>query len=161
MNEGPPEWVTEDLEGLDAEYAADEGKSTGSGSTYRVAWLRDLKPMLICNDLIKDILPARGIGEVHADFGGGKTAIVVDMLLHLAAGLEYRGRRVVQTPVVYVALEGHAGIENRIIAAAAEIGIGDAPFALIKASDNFREPDVAARLGATVAQLGKPCVSGD
>ena len=87
------------------------------------------------------------------------------MMLHLAAGLDYRGRRVVQTPVIYVALEGHAGIENRIIAAAAEIGaeigadLDKTPFALIKASDNFRDPTIAAKLGATVAQIGKPAVA--
>jgi hypothetical protein len=158
----PPEHVTEDagLDGLDDEYAAREGKPNGPAATYQFAWLRDLKPNLTCNDLIKEILPAGGIGEVHADSGGGKSAIVVDMMLHLAAGLEYRSRRVVQTPVIYVALEGHGGIENRIIAAAAEIGIDAAtvPFALIKASDNFRDPSVAAKLGATVALLGKPCV---
>ena len=41
--------------------------------------------------------------------------------------------------MVYVALEGHGGIDNRVIAAAAEIGITDAPFALVKATDNFRD----------------------
>ena len=44
------------------------------------------------------------------------------MGLHVAAGMEYRGRRVEQQPVIYVALEGHGGIGNRIIAAAAELG---------------------------------------
>ncbi len=97
---------------------------------------------------------------VHADSGGGKTAIVVDMMLHLGAGMDYRARRTIQTPVIYVALEGHAGIENRIIAAAAEIAAEPEVirFGLIKASDNFRNPDVAAKLGATVNQIGRPCV---
>ena len=127
---------------------------------YPLIWARELVPDLTCHDLIKGILPARGIGEVHADSGAGKTAIVLDMMLHLAAGLEYRGRRVLQTPVVYIALEGHGGIGNRIIAAMAEIGLdaGGLEFALIKAADNFRDPVIAAKLGATVAQIGKPCV---
>ena len=52
---------------------------------------------------------ARGLGNaraafLHAAASGGKTAIIVDLCLHIAAGIEYRGRRVTRQPVVYVAL---------------------------------------------------------
>jgi hypothetical protein len=95
-------------------------KPNGPAPVYQLSRLRDLKPNLTCNDLIKGMLPARGVGEVHADSSGGKTAIVVDMMLHVGEGREYRDRRTIKTPVVYVALEGHAGIENRVLAAAKE-----------------------------------------
>jgi AAA domain len=116
--------------------------------------LRDIKPNLTCNEIIKGLIPRGGLGEVHAEAGGGKTAIIVDLLLHIAAELEYRGRRVERAPVVFVALEGHAGIGNRVLAAAAELAIKDAPFALVKASDNFRDPTTAQRVAAIVRELG-------
>jgi hypothetical protein len=57
--------------------------------------------------------------------------------------------------VVYVALEGHGGIENRIIAAAQELEIEDAPFALVKSSDNFCDPETAQRAAALATNLMK------
>jgi AAA domain len=62
--------------------------------------LSDLQPNLRSNEIIKDLLPRRAFGEVHADSGAGKTAIITDMLLHVAAGMEYRNRRTVQQPVI-------------------------------------------------------------
>ena len=76
------------------------------------------------------------------------------MLMHVAAGMEYRGRRVEQQPVIYIALEGHGGIGNRIIAAASELGIEDAPFALITASDNFRDPKASRKAAAVAREMG-------
>jgi hypothetical protein len=79
---------------------------------------------------------------------------VCDMALHVAAGINYRGRRVHQQPVIFVALEGHGGIANRIIAAADEIGVADVPFALITSSDNFRDPATSRRVAVAAKQLG-------
>jgi AAA domain len=117
--------------------------------------LRDLKPHLRSNEIVKDLIPRRGFGEVHADSGAGKTAIIVDLLLHVAAGISYRNRRTERQPVAYIALEGHGGIDNRVIAAAAEIGITDAPFALVKSSDSFRDPEAAERAGKIAAELAQ------
>jgi hypothetical protein len=126
-------------------------RKTASATKYTL--LRDLQPNLRSNEIIKDLLPRRAFGEVHADSGAGKTAIITDMLLHVAAGLEYRNRRTVQQPVIYCALEGHGGIDNRVIAAAEEIGITDAPFALVKATDNFRDPEAAERVASIANEL--------
>jgi hypothetical protein len=116
--------------------------------------LRDIKPNLVSNDIVKGLLPRNAFVEVHSVAGGGKTAIITDMVLHVAAGRGYRGRRVERQPVVYVALEGHAGIDNRVIAARDNLGIEDAPFALVKATDNFRDPKASKK----VAEVGKAMV---
>jgi hypothetical protein len=77
--------LDEDLAHMDQEFAADEGKPiNGAAPAFGITWVRDLVPNLQCRDLIKDILPGHGIGEVHADSSGGKTAIVIDMMMHLA-----------------------------------------------------------------------------
>jgi hypothetical protein len=153
--------LDEDLAHMDQEFAADEGKPiNGAAPAFGITWVRDLVPNLQCRDLIKDILPGHGIGEVHADSSGGKTAIVIDMMMHLAEGREYRTRRTLQTPVIYIALEGHAGIDNRVIAAAAELAVDTATieFGLIRSKENFRDPEVVAKLGAALIAIGRPCV---
>jgi RecA-family ATPase len=154
LNE-PPEWCTEDLSGLDDDYAADEGQPAPNSSEAPLEFslLKDLKPNLASQFVIKDLLPRAGLGCCYAQPGAGKTAIVIDMALHVAAGREYRGRRVERQPVMFVALEGHSGICNRVIAAAKHLGIEDAPFGVIKAVESFRNPDTAARVAATAKAI--------
>jgi AAA domain len=132
----------------------EQEQPNGKATPLPFTLLRDLKPSLDRRELIKGAIPAGGFGVAYAEPGAGKTAIIVDMGLHVAAGREYRDRRVEQQPVIYVALEGHGGIGNRIIAAAAELSIEDAPFALILASDNFRDPATSRRVAGVAKQLG-------
>jgi hypothetical protein len=115
--------------------------------------LADLKPNLRSNEVVGGLIPRRAFGAVTAASSGGKTAILVDLLLHVAAGLIYRGRRVEQQVVIYVALEGHGGIDNRVIAAAQEIGIEDAPFALVKSTDNFKDQAAAEHVAKIANEL--------
>jgi len=114
--------------------------------------LSDIKPNLNKADIVRDLIPRGGFGEMHAEASGGKTAIAVDLALHIADGRPYRGRRVEQQPVVYVALEGHTGIENRIAAAREELEISEAAFALVQVSESFRDSK-AARRTAALARL--------
>jgi hypothetical protein len=135
---------------------ADFAKCQANGAGHACAYtlLRDLRPNLTSRDIVRGALPFGGVGVAYAEPGAGKTAILVDMGLHVAAGMEYRKRRVEQQPVIYVALEGHGGIDNRIIAAAAHLGLEDVPFALVKAGDNFRDPASARKVAAVARQLG-------
>lgn len=127
--------------------------SSSVSTPFEYALLRDLEPNLASQFVIKDLLPRAALGCCYAQPGAGKTAIVVDMVLHVAAGREYRGRRVERQLVVLVALEGHSGIDNRVIAAARHLGIEDAPFGVIKAVESFRNPDTAARVAATAREI--------
>jgi AAA domain len=124
-----------------------------AGTPFEYALLKDLKPNLASQFVIKDLLPRAALGCCYAQPGAGKTAILVDMVLHVAAGREYRGRRVERQPVVFIALEGHSGIHNRVIAGARHLGIEDAPFGVIKAVESFRNPDTAARVAATAKAI--------
>jgi AAA domain len=136
---------------LDDDYAADEGQPmpSSAGKPFEYALLKDLKPNLASQFVIMDLLPRAALGCCYAQPGAGKTALILDTVLHVAAGREYRGRRVERQLVVLVVLEGHSGIDNRVIAAARHLGIEDAPFGVIKAVESFRNPDTAARVAAT------------
>ena len=56
--------------------------------------------------LVKGLIPNVGLVVVWGAPKCGKSFFVFDLVSHVAAGWEYRGRKVQQCPVVYFALEG-------------------------------------------------------
>ena len=67
--------------------------------------------------LVRGWLQAGSLLMVHGPSGGGKTFVVLDWALTLAAGREiWRQARCRPGPVVYLAGEGHAGLRARIAA---------------------------------------------
>jgi len=67
--------------------------------------------------LVKGWLQDRALIMVHGPSGGGKTFVVLDWVLTLAAGRnEWNGRKVRPGPVVYLAGEGHQGLRGRVAA---------------------------------------------
>jgi hypothetical protein len=80
--------------------------------------------------LVKGILPNVGLVVVWGAPKCGKSFYVFDMVAHVAAGWEYRGRRVKQRPVVYFALEGQEGFVARVEAFRQAHAVTDIPFYL-------------------------------
>jgi hypothetical protein len=69
--------------------------------------------------------------------------------MHIALGWDYRGHKVQQAPVVYVALEGRYGFPARIEAFRRHHGIESAPpFYLLSAS-----LDLVAKSGQLIASI--------
>jgi hypothetical protein len=66
------------------------------------------------NYLVKGVIPRTGLVVVWGPPKCGKSFWVSDLVLHIALGWGYRGRRVHQGSVVYLALEGGHGFRNRI-----------------------------------------------
>jgi len=64
--------------------------------------------------IVEGLLEHRGMCSVIGDSGVGKSAVVLDMAAHIAAGKPWHGRRTIQCPVVYVAGEGVAGAVTRL-----------------------------------------------
>ncbi len=63
---------------------------------------------------VRGVLPEEGIAALYGPSGSGKSFLALDMLAAVAAGRAWFGRRVKPAPVLYVALEGEAGISQRI-----------------------------------------------
>jgi AAA domain len=80
--------------------------------------------------LVKGIIPSTGLVVVWGAPKCGKSFFVFDMVMHVAADWEYRGRRVKQCPVVYFALEGQEGFVARVEAFRQVHNVSDAPFYL-------------------------------
>lgn len=67
--------------------------------------------------LVKGWLQEQALVMVHGPSGGGKTFIVLDWCLSIAAGLDdWFGNKVKNGQVVYLAGEGHHGLRGRIAA---------------------------------------------
>jgi hypothetical protein len=64
--------------------------------------------------LVKKLIPRTGLTVVWGPPKCGKSFWTFDLVMHVALGWEYRGRRVTQGSVVYLALEGGKGFEGRI-----------------------------------------------
>ena len=84
----------------------------------RFQWLTSntaLSPVLNGNWLIKNVLPAEGLGVIFGRPGSGKTFSVMDIAMHVAAGIKWRGKKVRKAAVSYVSPEaGRLGV-NRVI----------------------------------------------
>jgi hypothetical protein len=105
--------------------------------------------------LVKGIIPAGGLVVVWGPPKCGKSFWTFDLLMHPALGWEYRGRRVQQGPVVYVALEGGKSFHNRVEAFRRQSDIGNqaVPFFLITNALNLVR-DHADLIACIRAQVG-------
>jgi hypothetical protein len=103
--------------------------------------------------LVKGLIASTGLAVIWGPPKCGKSFWAMDIGLHIALGLEYRGRRVKQAIVVYIALEGRHGFPARIEAFRKHHGIDEAPFYLVTATLNLIA-DAAALIASIKAQLG-------
>jgi hypothetical protein len=63
--------------------------------------------------LVKGIIPREGLVVVWGPPKCGKTFWAFDIVMHVALGWEYRGRRVERGAVIYIACEGERGLAAR------------------------------------------------
>lgn len=106
--------------------------------------------------LVKGLIPRVGLAVVWGPPKCGKSFWTFDVMMHVALGWAYRGRRVHGGPVVYCAFEGQSGFqarkaafEQRFLAEEREL----VPFYLVPVTlDLVREQD--ALIHAIRAHLG-------
>ncbi|MCK1542203.1 AAA family ATPase [Bradyrhizobium sp. 160] len=80
--------------------------------------------------LVKGLIPNMGLVVVWGPPKCGKSFWVFDLVCHIAADWEYRGRRVKQRDVVYFAFEGQEGFGARVEAFRKQHDVDDIPFYL-------------------------------
>jgi hypothetical protein len=113
------------------------------------------------NYLVKGILPRTGLAVVWGPPKCGKSFWTFDLVVHIALGREYRGRKVQQGVVGYCALEGGGGFGNRIEAWRKQHGNGggeNVPFYLIRQPFDL-VADHQILIAAIRAELGKAAPS--
>jgi len=104
---------------------------------------------------IKPVLPATGCGALIGISGAGKSFVAVDMAAALGSGERWFGYRVKPCRVVYVALEGDAGLRRRVEAweRQNERAFPDAVLFLFE-SFRITSPEDVRRLAASINQKG-------
>ena len=81
-----------------------------------IEYFADVEASLDAADFVEGLLVERAMSVIYGESGSGKTFFALDLAMHVAGGLPWRGREVDQRGVLYLALEGGHGIRNRIAA---------------------------------------------
>jgi len=100
------------------------------------------------NYLVKGLIARTGLAVIWGPPKCGKSFWAFDLGMHIALGWDYRGHKVQQAPVVYVALEGHLGFPARKEAFRSHHGVESAPFYLLTTS-----LDLVAKSGEFIASI--------
>jgi hypothetical protein len=140
----------------------DSAISKSAAPRFRLVAFRDIKLSSSAVYLVRGIIPREGLVVVYGAPKCGKTFKVTDIAFHIALGWEYRGRRVTQGTVVYIACEGERGLAARVEAfrrARLQEAGEDVPFYLLTT-----RLDLAVEHPALIAdiraQLGdRPCAA--
>ena len=155
LTEAPDHWAAEpepDV-GLEPESVAPDIKPTGLPLIY----FQDVKPALKAEDFVEGLLIKAAMSVTYGPSNCGKTFFMADLALHVAMGLEWRGREVEQAGVIYCAMEGAHGIQNRVAAFALACGLTgqEIPFAIIPVALNLLDPEAdTSRLIDAIKEAG-------
>ena len=98
--------------------------------------------------MVKGLLANTGLAVIWGPPKCGKSFWAADLGMHIALGRDYRGHRVQQATVVYVALEGRHGFPARVEAFRRHHDVDNAPFYLLTAS-----LDLVAKSGQLIAAI--------
>lgn len=106
--------------------------------------------------MIKGVLPKAGLAVVYGASGSGKSFAVLDMALAIAQGIEWRGKRVKQGRVAYIAAEGADGFRKRLAAYALSKGcdLSTVPMTVLNAAPNLLEKNDARDVVAGIRASG-------
>jgi hypothetical protein len=149
----PDHWIAEpepDI-GIEPERLAPDIKPTGLPLIY----FQDVKPALKAEDFVEGLLIKAAMSVTYGPSNCGKTFFMADLALHVALGLEWRGREVDRAGVIYCAMEGAHGIANRVAAFALACGLTgqEIPFAIIPVALNLLDPEAdTSRLIDAIAE---------
>lgn len=127
----------------------------GGGGVVPYILFRDAQPLMASGWLVKGLLPARGLAAVYGPSGCGKTFVALDMLLHIAAGMPWRGMRTKRTGVLYLSPDGGRAVQNRLAAWRQHHGVTEADFALAPGSVDLLGKIAAGDVEAVLAAISE------
>lgn len=129
--------------------AESDGTAKGESLEKRrlkIEFADDLKFTLNRKYLIKGFLDQDGTSVIFGRPNAGKSFVALDMAAHVALGRSWRGQRVNQMGVLYIAAEGQEGIPARIEAWKRHHGVESIPvLTVIRRKVDLRTKDGHAR----------------
>lgn len=125
---------------------------------FAVDWFGDLEEDMPKETIVKGVFGVNEFTMLSGKPGSGKSVITTDLACHVAAGMEWHGRKVKQGLVVYVAAERRALTKRRMMAFRKHHGIGTIPLAVIGGRlDMTSSVADAEALAASIRQLEEDC----
>jgi hypothetical protein len=118
-------------------------KPVAASDRYKVMWPADIANIQPIKWRLKHVLPATGLAAIYGPSGSGKSFLTVDLGRAISHGNPWFGIKAYQTTVIYVVLEGEAGIWNRVQALEKAhgplppngFGVITQPFEIVKPQD--------------------------
>lgn len=106
--------------------------------------------------IVKGVVPEADLIVLFGESGSGKSFMALDIAAAIARGQGWRGRRVRQGRVVYIAAEGAGGFRNRVAAYCREHNLeaGALPMAVIADAPNLLLREDALDVAADIVQAG-------
>jgi hypothetical protein len=95
-----------------------------STSQYTLMSAIDVLLIPPTNWRVKNLLPDRGLAAIYGPSASGKSFMAFDLGACIADGRMWFGHKTIAAPVVYVMLEGQAGIQKRVKAWIKGRGVG-------------------------------------
>jgi hypothetical protein len=93
-----------------------EGEDNRLPPRFKLIRYSDVTLSVARNYLVKNMVPREGLIVAWGPPKCGKSFWAFDVAMHVALGRDYRGQRVQQGPVVYIAAEGASGQGARVAA---------------------------------------------
>lgn len=106
--------------------------------------------------MIKGVLPDAELVVMYGASGSGKSFVALDMGAAIARGVAWRGKKVRQGRVAYIAAEGAGGFRKRLTAYAQinQINLADLDLGVIHAAPNMMEKADAVAVAKAVKAWG-------
>jgi hypothetical protein len=125
---------------------------------FDLTWFAEIDTTQVKRTFVKGVL---GEGEFTLNSGlpgSGKSAIMTDIACHVAAGMDWHGRRVRQGFVVYIAAERKKLTERRMAAFRKRHGVGDIPLLVLGGFIDMTSANVDTRaIITTIAEAERRC----
>lgn len=113
----PPDMPEPPLEAYDEifrEAARGDDRGPERTRTFKLLSVADVRALRRPPDLVHGVMPAQGCGALYGPSGSGKSFLVIDLMAAVAGAQEWFGHKVRNGRVVYVMLEGTAGLGKRV-----------------------------------------------
>jgi hypothetical protein len=143
--------------------AVQDAIANRSKDRFQITWFDDVDQSAAKEEILQGVLGAGEFSLFVAKPGTAKSVLVGDIGCHIAAGLEWHGRKVKQGLVVFFAAERKKLTERRVAAWRKKHGMSGIPFVVIGGKLDLTTGLIDAKaLATTIKKLeeksGKECV---
>jgi hypothetical protein len=135
------------------------GHDQAAKPTYPLVWYGDITEPAHYKQVVDDLLTEGSFFVIYGESNSGKTFFIMDLALSVAQGIAWRGKGTRKGLVLYVAGEGAASVQNRVLAyRKTRPYVSDAsPFAILPTAVDFMDPGCVHKLLATVKAAIDEC----